>query len=173
LVKRGVIKKNIEEQMIPFLAENKFFLKEKKGNVYTFQHTEYSNLRIFFEFSAANQGVCCELWRGNKDDRLMSYDLSLFFDEPESIGDIFRDGFWYFDTEEELVGALKEQKQLLEKKGFDWLFNRLNYNIDEILTRKALERKAAWESATEEERKEITKKIGAQHEEWIKRRVRM
>src|SRR5690554_8024495 len=53
---------------------------------------------------------------------------------------------------EELVGALNEQKQLLKKKGFDWLFNRLSYNIDEILNRKALEREAAWESATKKER---------------------
>ena len=82
----------------------------------------------------------------------MSYDLSLFIDEPENLGDIYRDGFWYFDTEEELVGALNEQKQLLKKKGFDWLFNRLSYNIDEILNRKALEREAAWESATKKER---------------------
>jgi len=134
------------------LVENAFFLKESKGNVYTFQHTEYSNLRIFFEFLAATQGVCCELWRGNKDDQLMSYDLSLFIDEPENLGDIYRDGFWFFDTEEELVGALNEQKQLLKKKGFDWLFNRLSYNIDEILNRKALEREAAWESATKKER---------------------
>ena len=39
----------------------------------------------------------------------MSYDLSLFFDEPRKALGIFLEMGFVFDTEEELVGALKDK----------------------------------------------------------------
>lgn len=164
------VKQAIKKYMEPFLKENGFvFVKSEKG-VYLFHHHEHTELKVYFTVRTGGKGISCELKHG-KTDLLPSYDLAIFFDDLADVEPGKRDGFWYYDTDLELIGALEEQAELLSKYGFHWLFNRLNVDIDVIIKTKAEEQKRIYDSSSEEQRSKDLNELLEERNQWINRRV--
>jgi hypothetical protein len=163
-----------KKYMVPFLKENGFEVaKTDSSGVVIFQHEENSDAKIYFQIESPDKGrgICPDLVRDNKGF-LMSYPLCMFLDEPSEMDTAYRDGFWRFNTEVELIGALEEQADLLKNKAFEWLFQRWDVDIDAIIKQKAVERENAYNSADDFGKELLVNKVRVKRDEWKARRVK-
>jgi hypothetical protein len=154
----------IKKYMVPFLKEFGFVITKTHLGMIVFQHEENPDLRIFFEIQKG-RGISPTIRRDNSG-HLSAYRLSLFLDEPSEMDCVCRDEYWNFDTDDELIGALEEQANLLKNRAFDWLFRRTDLDIYAILKKNAIDRKNAYDSADE------SGKDRAEYNEWQARRVK-
>jgi hypothetical protein len=163
----------VKKYMVPFLNKHGFKNVQVSKGTLIFEHETNPDLKIYFiiEKKLESQGITLEMRRGNQD-LLTSYRLSLFLEEPLEMDSLCRDEYWYFDTEEELIGVLEEQANLLNTKAFDWMFRRSNLNIDSILTTRAAERETAYTTANEFMKKQLNDKSRKELDEWKARRVK-
>jgi hypothetical protein len=99
------------------------------------------------------------------------YRLSFFLEDPKFPDSVVLDGYWYFDNEEQLIGALEEQATLLRQKGITWLMGDYKMDLEEFITASSDRRKKKWDSSTQEEREIGFIQIGDIFEKWENRRV--
>jgi hypothetical protein len=163
----------LKKYMVPFFSEYGFKNIKVDNRLVVFEHAENPELKISFSIidEGKYQGIRPELKRG-KEDRLNTYPLTLFLDEPLEIYTTYRDEYWHVDTEEELVGALEEQVNLLKGKAFDWLFQRSDLDIDAMITKKINEWKSTYLSADYSEKIILASYIRVKAREWENRRVK-
>lgn len=158
--------------MGPFLAENQFRLVEVTGGFYRFQHEEDSYAYIDFNLSSWGLGIETSIMRRNEKDMLPDYPLTFFMKDPPKGDPRIIDGWWKYDTEEDLVGLLEEQANILSERGFAWIHNKLDLNIDEIIDQKATDAKKFWDGATEDEREALLEEYRRINQEWHDKRFK-
>lgn len=156
-----------------FLNDKGFDLYHEDSSNLLYRHRLNQEVKIHFEVDAPLKSVSPKLLRGNTSDQLPVYLLTFFFDYPERVDSVVkRDGFWYYDTKEELIGALEEQANILTRIGFDWALNRVDFDIDELLNYYAGER-AKWnKEASDQEKEKLDNNIAKDLREWRARRVK-
>jgi hypothetical protein len=159
----------VKKYMVPFLREYGFEIVKTHLGMIVFQHKENPDLRIFFEIDKGEIGP-----RIRRDDTglLPSYPLTMFLNEPSEMEIAVTDDFWHFDTEEDLIGALEEQANLLINKAFDWLFRRTDLDIEAILIENANKRKNEYEAADNLGKEILINESMKRNKEWKERRVR-
>jgi len=167
------IKSIIKKHMIPFLSEYQFINIENPRGAVIFAHEENPEIKIYciVEKRGDHYGITVELRRDNTS-RSTSYRLSYFLDKPEDMDSTGRDEYWYFDTEEELTGALEEQANLLKNIAFDWLFKRSDFDLNAMLQKNAKERERIHNSSSEYENQLRIEKLKNEAKEWRNRRVK-
>ncbi|HEX3046030.1 MAG TPA: hypothetical protein VHY08_14835 [Bacillota bacterium] len=168
------VKPLFKRYMESFLNENNFFISKNEPRTIIFRHKENPDLRIYFEIDNDVYTKTSKISAEIKRDKaiLYPYPLNMFLDEPSKMDTANRDQFWYFGTEEELLGALEEQANLLEKYGFNWMNKKSDIDIDKIINEKAISRKNRYDSADNTEREILINEVRVKMKEWQDRRVK-
>jgi hypothetical protein len=157
--------------MEPFLKKNGFVLEEKLGNEFTYRHVENTDAQIYFTIDLSGKRIMPEFSHKDRPRSIPMYTLSIFLEEPEFSDPPVLDGYWYFDNEEQLIGALEEQMILLREKAIPWLIGDYKLDVDKIILTSADRREKKWNSSTEEEREIDFMQIRKTSESWRNRRV--
>lgn len=121
----------IATYMEPLLKKNNFTFSHDENTTYVFRHIKNPDISITFTMIPENRCIRCDLNRGNQNDLMTTYPLSLFVQGNSCFKGIKNDGFWYYNSNEELMTILEEQADLLVQFGFQWMFDHLNMDLEE------------------------------------------
>jgi hypothetical protein len=117
--------------MEPLLQKNNFIFSHGENSTYIFRHKKAPELSIAFTVKPDHKCIRCDLTRGNKNDLMATYPISLFVQGNSCFKGTKNEGFWYYHSDEELIAILEEQAELLAQFGFEWIFDHLNMEMDE------------------------------------------
>lgn len=125
------IRSAISAYMEPLLKKNHFMFSHAENSTYVFCHLKNPQLSVSFTVKPGNQCIRCDLNRGNENDLLSPYPLSLFVQGNSCFQGNKNDGFWHYNSGEDLITVLEEQADLLVQFGFHWLFDHLKMELEE------------------------------------------
>lgn len=167
------VRKIIKKYMVPFFEQYGYKLVTSKNQGYLFENIENLDLKIVYEFQRVYNGpyeVNVMIKRDNEG--VWPYlDLTCFLNDISFPDPTFLNGNWYFDTEEELIGALEEQAHLFLEKAFEWLKSNEVLDVGKVADDRAEERATISQTGTQEERERLFQIIQSTSEVWRERRI--
>lgn len=125
------VRSTIRFYIEPLLKKNNFFFSHSENLVHVFRHLKDPNLIISFTVKPVDKCIRCDLKRGNKKDLIANYPLSMFINGASCVKVTKNNGFWHYHSHEELIAILEEQAELLNKYGFQWMFDHLITELEE------------------------------------------
>ena len=125
------IRRAIATSMEPVLRKNNFIFSRCENTTYIYHHVNNPEISVTFTVNSSTRCIRCDLQRGNKNDLMANYPLSLFVQGNSCFKGIKNDGFWYFNSDEEFLAILEEQAELLVQFGFQWMFDHLKVELEE------------------------------------------
>lgn len=125
------IRHAIFTHMEPLLKKYNFMFSHDEKSAYIFRHIKNPAISVSFTVKPEERCIRCDLTRGNPNDLMNAYPLSLFVQGNSFFKGIKNHGFWYYGSGEELTAILEEQADLLVQFGFQWMFDHLKMELEE------------------------------------------
>lgn len=168
------VRKIFKKHMVPFFEEYEYKLTSSESQGYCFENIQNSKQKIVYQFQRQYTGtyelnviICRDV-----DSRWPYIALTCFLDDLSFPDPTFLNGNWYFDTQEEMIGAIEEQANLFLDKAFKWLQRDEETDVMRISHERAAERARINYTGTQEEKENLLQEIRVKLEEWRQRRIK-